>query len=61
MRTILRYEDGRPVWSENVPASPGFIAIRGQLVTGESGPNDRQRQRDYQRKHLAKMREQAQG
>lgn len=61
MRKVIGYLDGKAQWSDNVPASPGFIAIRGQLVTGEPGANDRQRQRDYQRKHVAKMREQAQG
>lgn len=60
MRTILRYVDGKAVWSDNTPASPGFIAIRGQLVTGEPGVNDPIRHRDQQRRHKAKLRE-AQG
>lgn len=38
MRTVLGYVNGRAIWSENVPASPGLLAVpRGALVVGESG------------------------
>lgn len=36
MKTILRYENGRAIWSDNVPAHPGSMPIRGSLVVGES-------------------------
>ena len=36
MRRVLGYENGRPIWSENEPATPLMHASRGgQLVVGE--------------------------
>jgi hypothetical protein len=44
MRTILRYEDGRPVWSDNVPSSVISRRISGSLVQGGPGPWETRRQ-----------------
>jgi hypothetical protein len=58
MRTILGYVDGRAIWSDNVPASPGSMPIRGSLVQGGPGRYDRERTAKYQRKHVAKLKAQ---
>lgn len=38
MRTVTGYLNGTPIWSENVPASPPNLPIRGELVIGGPGP-----------------------
>ena len=55
MRRVLGYENGRPIWSENEPAHVPSHSLSGSLVVGGPGPYDRQRQADYQRKHVAKV------
>lgn len=50
MRRVLGYIDGRAIWSENVPASPGSSKIGGQLVVGVS---QRQADRISSAKHKA--------
>ena len=52
MRTVLRYIDGRAIWSENVPASPGSSKIGGSLVTGKSA---QQLHRESVAEHKAKV------
>jgi hypothetical protein len=37
MRTVLRYENGRAIWSDNIPASTGSSRLGGQLVVGGPG------------------------
>lgn len=57
MRVLLRYDaEGHKVWSDSIPASPGSSRISGYLVIGASGPNDRDRRAEYQRRHVEKMR-----
>lgn len=38
MRTVLRYENGRTIWSDSVPASTGSSRLGGELVQGDHGP-----------------------
>lgn len=45
MRRILGYIEGRPQWSENVPASPGSSKIGGTIHFGAPGPNDKDAQK----------------
>ena len=46
MRTVVGYENGRPVWSENVPAYGGSVKIRGELVVAVSKPRRDPDQKD---------------
>lgn len=55
MRRVTGYENGRAIWSENVPANPGSMPIRGALVVGGPGPRDPARHRADQARYLAKM------
>jgi len=57
MRRVLGYVEGRAIWSENVPASPGSMPIRGELVvaytpTAPSKTAEAARQRRRRRKLL---------
>jgi hypothetical protein len=37
MRTVLRYVDGKAIWSDNEPARAHMPGHGGQLVVGDSG------------------------
>jgi hypothetical protein len=54
MRVILRYVDGKPEWSENIPARAGHAGHGGELIRGDHGPVESQRQ--SQRAHKARQR-----
>jgi hypothetical protein len=43
MRTVLRYENGRTIWSESTPASTGSSRLGGELVIGAPGPWEQNR------------------
>ena len=56
MRTIVRYVDGRAVWSENTPASPVMHASRGgTLVVGTPAVSKRDAYRAFVRAEQAKL------
>jgi hypothetical protein len=43
MRTVLGYVNGKPQWSDNVPANPGASSLKGSLVSGAHGPVEQAR------------------
>lgn len=49
MRRVVGYLEGRAIWSENTPANPGSMPIRGSLVVAESGMTKQARHRDRKR------------
>lgn len=53
MRRVIGYKNGRPVWSENVPANPGSSKLGGSLVVAESQAT---RERAVKARHREKMR-----
>ena len=59
MRKVIGYVDGKAIWTENVPADPGYRVIRGSFVVGGPGPNDHSNHAKEQRKSKAKLREAA--
>lgn len=52
----IRTGHGPDDWTVSIPASPGSMPIRGQLVVGGPGAYDKARQAEYQRKHAEKVR-----
>lgn len=40
MRRILAYENGRPIWSENVESYARLSTIGGSISVSAPGPND---------------------
>lgn len=54
MKRVIGYENGRAIWSENVPSSPGLSkGYGGDLVRGGPGPVEAQRLAE--RAHKAKL------
>jgi hypothetical protein len=52
--------NGEYRWLDEGPSSVASFSIRGELVVSAvPGSYDRQRQADYQRKHVAKVKAQA--